>query len=140
MKKLMVYRMMSSNLFINYSLPVMKTLYKIIGTQVANVLINKTAGQIFTSGETIDSLLEDIREFERKGIYGAANYVAEGLHDMNEQQILATYKDLTDSIVAITEGRPEGHLAIKLTALISIDIMTRVSLAQEIFIEKILDL
>jgi len=34
-----------------------------------------------------------------------------------------------DSILAITENKPEGHLAIKLTALISIDIMTRISQA-----------
>lgn len=84
MKKLMIYRMMSSNLFINYSLPIMKALYRIVGKRAANVLINRTAGEIFTSGETIDSLLEDIKEFERKGIKGAANYVAEGLHEMNE--------------------------------------------------------
>lgn len=34
-----------------------------------------------------------------------------------------------DSIKAITEGGKEGHLAIKLTALISIEIMTRLSKA-----------
>lgn len=35
-----------------------------------------------------------------------------------------------DSISAITHNKPEGGLAIKLTALISIDIMTRISKAQ----------
>jgi hypothetical protein len=49
-------------------------------------------------------------------------------------------KDLMDSVKAITEGKEEGHLAIKLTAMISIDIMTRVSKAQEIFLEEILQL
>jgi hypothetical protein len=34
-----------------------------------------------------------------------------------------------DSIEALTKNAPEGGLAIKLTALISIDIMTRVSKA-----------
>jgi hypothetical protein len=77
--------MMSSNLFINYSLPTMTMLYKIFGTKLTNVLINKSAGEVFTSGETIDSLLHDIDYLEKRGVKGVANYVAEGLHEMNEQ-------------------------------------------------------
>lgn len=49
---------------------------------------------------------------------------------MNEAIIEKVYNDLMESITALTEGpSKEGHLAIKLTSMISIDIMTRVSRA-----------
>lgn len=38
----------------------------------------------------------------------------------------------------MTEGEKEGNFAIKLTSMISIDIMTRLSAAQEIFTKEIL--
>ena len=56
----MIYRMMSSNLFINHALRGMTLCYKILGRRVTNLIINKTAGTVFTSGETIGSLIEDI--------------------------------------------------------------------------------
>ena len=60
---------------------------------------------------------------------------------MNEAIIEKVYNDLMESITALTEGpSKEGHLAIKLTSMISIDIMTRVSRAQEIYLEDILQL
>ena len=90
-------------------------------------MINKSAGEVFTSGETITSLLNDMSKLENRGIKGVANYVVEGIHQMDEKIIQNVYNDLMISIKALTNGRPEGHLAIKLTAMISIDIMTRVS-------------
>jgi len=128
-KKLCIYRVMSSDLFINYSLPTMRLLYKVFGTKLTNVLINKSAGEVFTSGEEIQSVVGDIAHFEKRGITGVANYVAEGLHEMNESTIQTTLKDLMDTIEAVTKRKQEGHLAIKITALISIDIMTRLSKA-----------
>lgn len=85
MKKLFIYKMMSSNLFINYSLPTMNFLYKIFGTKMTNLLINKSAGEVFTAGEYISTLLLDIEHLRKRGIRGVANYVAEGLHEMNEE-------------------------------------------------------
>jgi hypothetical protein len=58
-----------------------------------------------------------------------ANYVVEGLSEMNETKIQQILKDLMDSIKACTEGRQQGHLAIKITALCAIDIVTRLSKA-----------
>ena len=52
-KKLFIYRMMSSNLFINHALTGMKLAYKLMGRKLTNLMINKTAGSIFTSGETL---------------------------------------------------------------------------------------
>lgn len=130
--------MMSSNAFINYSLPAMNAMYKVFGVKATNLLINKTAGEVFTSGEYIQTLLQDIQHLEKRGIQGVANYVAEGLHEMNEMQIQQIFTDLMDSIGAITEGGKEGHLAIKVTAMIAIDILTRISKAQECFLEQVL--
>ncbi len=62
------------------------------------MIINKTAGEVFTSGETIKSLIEDIDQLEKNNIKGVANYVAEGIHEMDENLILMTLKDLMDSI------------------------------------------
>lgn len=48
---------------------------------------------------------------------------------MDEEKIEKVVKDMMESIQAVTENVPEGHFAIKLTALISIDVMTRLSKA-----------
>ena len=76
---------MSSNLFINYSLGAMLTMYKIFGVRFTNFLVNKTAGEVFTSGETVKSLTKDIEELSKRNIKGVGNYVAEGLHSMDER-------------------------------------------------------
>lgn len=107
----------------------MRICYKILGQRITNFLINKTVGGIFTSGETIESLMKDIESLEKRKIKGVANYVAEGIHEMDETIILKTLQELMDTIKALTEGEKQGHLAIKLTSMISIDIMTRISKA-----------
>lgn len=55
-KKLFIYKTMSSDLFINHALKAMMCSYKILGTKLTNALINKSAGEIFTSGASIDTL------------------------------------------------------------------------------------
>lgn len=40
----------------------------------------------------------------------------------------------------LTEGKEEGHLAIKLTSMITIGVMTSLSKAQGIFLEDIMQL
>lgn len=52
-KKYFVYKLMSSNLFINYSLGLMNLCYKILGVRITNFAINKSVGSLFTSGESI---------------------------------------------------------------------------------------
>lgn len=59
--------------------------------------------------------------------------MAEGLESMDEGKIEKVLKDLTDAIIEL--GKPENkylseaHLAIKLTAFLSKEIMTRISFA-----------
>jgi hypothetical protein len=65
-------------------------------------------------------------------------YVVEGLHVYDDEKIQQFYEHLLESIHAQTEGKEEGHLALKLTALISTDIMTRMSRAQSQYMNDIL--
>lgn len=139
-KKLVIYKMMSSNLFINHALQGMTLAYRLLGRTLTNFLINSTAGKVFTSGETLQTLAADIEQLEKRNIGGVANYVVEGLHEMNDSVIQKVYEDLIESIKLLTDGKTEGHLAIKLTSMITIDIMTRLSKAQGIFLEDILQL
>jgi hypothetical protein len=55
-KKLFIYKIMASNLFINHALRGMQLSYKVMGRTLTNFLINSTAGSIFTSGETLQTL------------------------------------------------------------------------------------
>lgn len=128
-KKLVIYRVMASNLFINYALTGMNVAYRVLGKTFTNFLINKTAGEVFTSGETLQTLSADIKALEARNIGGVGNYVVEGLHEMHEPTIQKVYDDLIEGVKALTEGRSEGHLAIKLTSMITIGITTRLSTA-----------
>ena len=83
-KKFFCYKLMSSNLFINYSLTLMNLFYKVLGIRFTNLMINKTVGSLFTSGETIQTLIKDIQELEKNNISGIANYVVEGLNVMDD--------------------------------------------------------
>lgn len=109
-----------------------------VGQNFTNFLINKTAGSIFTSGETLQTLMDDMKHLRERNIHGVANYVVEGLDVMDEAIIQHVYDDLIESIKVLTSEGQEGHLAIKLTSMITIGIMTRLSKAQEIFLEDIL--
>lgn len=104
MKKLFIYRMMSSNLFINHALRGMQLSYKVLGVPLTNLLINSTAGSIFTSGETLQTLAADIKHLQSRNIHGVANYVVEGLHEMDEAVIQKVYDDLIESIKVLTAG------------------------------------
>ena len=57
-KKFWIYKLMGSNLFINYSLMGMRLSYKLLGTKLTNLAIEQTCGSIFTGGVTLDDLLE----------------------------------------------------------------------------------
>jgi len=75
---------------------------------------------------------------EKNNINGIANYVVEGIPFQDEELVAGVYSHMLESINAQTEGRSEGHFALKLTALISTDTMTRLSRAQQVFMNDIL--
>lgn len=64
-KKLAVYKLMGSDLFINNALGLMTTCYNILGIAVTNKAINSSVGSLFTSGETITTLMKDIAQLEK---------------------------------------------------------------------------
>lgn len=64
-KKLLIYKLMGSDLFINHSLGLMTTCYQVLGIPLTNMAINTSVGTLFTSGETISTLMSDIAEFEK---------------------------------------------------------------------------
>jgi len=81
---------MGSDLFINYSLSLMNLSYKVLGVRLTNFAINKSVGSLFTAGETIETLVEDIAQLEKRNISAIGNYVIEGLATYNDQQIQET--------------------------------------------------
>ncbi len=86
-KKLMVYKLMGSNLFINNAPRGMDLSYKILGTKVTDCLINSTAGGVFTAGTNAHELKVEIQDFNKKNIGGIGNYVVEGLFNMDKDFI-----------------------------------------------------
>ena len=87
MKKFLVYKLMGSDLFINHSLWMMNLSYRLLGVRLTNFAITRSVGSLFTSGETIDTLLADIAELEEKNIHGVGMSVVEGLPQMDETKI-----------------------------------------------------
>jgi hypothetical protein len=134
MKKLVVYKVMSNNLFITYSYSGIRLAYKVLGKRIVNTLVNRTAGEIFTSGETIPSLIQDMAVLEKKKVGSVGNYVAEGLESMESPHLDITVDCILDSIRALTKGGEDGNLAIKFTALLTLDILTKLSTAQRTFV------
>jgi hypothetical protein len=83
-------------------------------------------------------LVHDIHSLEKNKIGGIGNYVVEGLPFENPTLVAQVYEHIFESIKAQSEGRSESHFALKLTSLISTDVMTRLSRAQQVFMNDIL--
>lgn len=111
-----------------------------MGIRTTNVFVNNTVCSLFMSGETIDSLMEDLYAFEKKNINSLVGYAVEGLLTMNETKIQEFYECILESIDAQTVGGREGNFAIKFTGLISMDVLTRLSTSSDIFLYDILAL
>jgi hypothetical protein len=62
-----------------------------------------------------------------------------GLAEMDEELIQNVYDHMLESIAAQTKNNKEGHFALKLTALIPTDTMTRLSRAQQVYMNDILN-
>ena len=64
--------------------------------------------------------------------------VVEGRRQVAEKRLDKFMAFTMKSINKMTEGQIEGHLAIKLTAFISTEVMEKLSTAQRTFIDKII--
>jgi hypothetical protein len=52
MKKFLVYKIIGSNTFVDYSMSIINVAYKLFGIKITNFLVNKTVAPLFISGET----------------------------------------------------------------------------------------
>ena len=129
---------MGSELFINYSLLGMRASYKLLGTKLTNMTIEQTCGSIFTGGVTLEDLLRNQVELEKQNIGTIGMNVVEGLREISEQKLDHFLHFTLDAIDKITKGKEDGHMAVKLTAFVSTEVMEKVSKAQKIFMEQIL--
>jgi len=137
-KKIAIYRLMGNDFFLNHATTMVAMSYKLLGKTLTNAAINSTAGTVFTSGETTESLNSDIKEFNERNIGGVGNYVVEGLDTIDEHRIDQIQAYMEKSLEDITEEGQFGHFALKLSALLSIEAMTELSQAQDKFSEILL--
>lgn len=93
-KKFIIYKVMGSNMFINYSLAGMNFAYKLFGVKVTNTVIEQTAGSIFTGGVDLKDLSRDIEQLEERGVGGIGCYVVEGVRNI-ENKVLDQFLDLS---------------------------------------------
>ena len=130
-KKFFIYKVMGSNLFINYSLGGMKLCYRLFGVRFTNAVIENTAGTIFTGGVTLIDLERSMKIAQQRGIGTVAMSVVEGLKQV-ENTKLDEFQDFSlKSIDTLTmQGTQEGHLALKLTAFIATEVMEKMSSSQ----------
>lgn len=80
-KKLFIYRLMGSNLFINHSLMGIRVAYRLFGKRITNFAIENTAASVFTGGVTTHDLINDSASLEKRGIGSIGCYVVEGVRD-----------------------------------------------------------
>ena len=139
-KKLMIYKMMGSNIFINYSLMGINMAYKVFGTRFTNSLIESTASSVFTGGVTVADLMESSKSFSKREIGTIGCYVVEGVRQAENKDLDQFYDFSVESVQAVTESGKEGHFALKLTAYVSTDIMEKVSQAQDRFANEVLQI
>ena len=103
-KKLLIYRMMGSNVFINHSLTGISASYKLLGTKLTNFVIENTAASVFTGGVTVKDLAGAAVELEERGIGTIGCYVVEGVRDA-ENAALDKFLDFSvDSVRSVTEN------------------------------------
>ena len=129
LKKFLIYKIMSSNFCINYSLVGMNFSYRLFGVRLTNTVIERTAGSIFTGGVTLDDLNKDIKALEERNIGGIGCYVVEGVREPEDSQLDKFTEFTMESIKGLTEHATDGHFALKLTAFIGTCALERVSLA-----------
>ncbi len=137
-KKLAIYKMMGSNLFINYSLMGINAAYKVFGTRLTNFAIENTAASVFTGGVTVADLNANAVELKQRGIGSVGCYVVEGVRNAPNQALDEFLDFSVKSVKEITQSGEQGHFALKLTAYISSELMEKLNTAQHRFVHEVL--
>ena len=130
----MIYKMMGSNLFINYSLFGINMAYKVLGTRLTNLIVEQTAGSVFTGGVTVADLNKSSDSFAKRDIGTIGCYVVEGVRNAENAKLdefldfsLESVKAVSSAPSSSESATQEGHFALKLTAYISTDVMEKLS-------------
>lgn len=77
---------------------------------------------------------------ETQNIGTVAMSVVEGLRSVSDEK-LDDFKEFSlEAITRLSADRPEGHLALKLTAFVSTEVFEKASTAQRAFLEQVLQL
>jgi hypothetical protein len=92
MRKYFAYKLMGSNFFIDHSLTMMGLCYRVLGIRLTNYCINNSVGDLFTSGETMDTLIDDVKALRENNIRSLVSFAVEGLHEHDEARILDFYE------------------------------------------------
>ena len=79
----------------------LNTSYNLIGLRASNFLIDKTFGAVYTSGQSIDTLLVDRDIHDTKNINALVGYTVEGLDRMDEEKIDGYLNEMITSIYAV---------------------------------------
>jgi hypothetical protein len=98
MRKYFAYKLMGSDLFINHSLTMMGLCYRVMGIRPTNWCINNSVGDLFTSGETMDTLVKDVKGLREKNIRSLVSFAVEGMPEHDEALILDFFQQTIDTI------------------------------------------
>jgi len=93
---------MGTDFFINRSLKITNIFYKVFGIRFTNYIINKSVGNLFTSGESLQSLLTDMKVFEQRNINCISSYAVEGLPTYDKEKIEFFYQEMLKTIDSLT--------------------------------------
>lgn len=103
-KKLLIYKMMGSNIFINHSLTGISASYKLLGTKLTNYVIENTAASVFTGGVTVRDLSKSTEVLRERGVGTIGCYVVEGVRDAQNAKLDQFLDFSIESIKSITES------------------------------------
>jgi len=90
MKKFMIYKFMGSNFFMNHSFGMLDSCYRLLGVKTTNRMFNSTMG-VFTSGETLQTLMKEVQIWNKLNINVMAGYVVEGIKDNDDKAKIQMY-------------------------------------------------
>ena len=103
-KKFLVYKLMGSNLFINYSLAGLNFSYRVFGMRLTNKVVQNTSGEIFTGGVTIEDIKNDTKRLAERNINTLVGYTNEGLVNPTKDELDKFTDFILESIKQLTEG------------------------------------
>jgi len=94
---------------------------------MTDYVVKRSVGSVFTSGESIYTLMKNIEELEKRNIGSLVACAHKNLDKMDEPKIEEHYEFMLHTIEMITLGKDEAHFSIKMTDFLPIDVLTRLS-------------